>query len=1147
MPATRTPTATCYLDGRRWYGIQKLRYGQVFPQNVAGGSVEGRDPPVTPQVGMTVSWQWGYDRTERAGLTGYVSNREVTSYPNRWKLDCQDVLWKADQQSSVLQTSPLNGITAKAAVLYLLVHYGGIPASKIQITTLPASGAAWVGSEWTLGVLTPVQWGDTDTNSGGTTALKAAAEICAALGYWLRCDSGGVIRATLMEKKPSTVAREVFERAVNLLQQGSPVRKQAYEKVYNQVSVRGANTGVDGAQLYDQRQTSHPLLAAGIYRDFPYSNFLLEYENSSDAGAASISSVATRLITVVSRIPDEETHRAKADPDRKVGDTVGLIDSAVGLASQKNYFIYGIDRSLDLTTGAFDDNLSLDGGTGSTGFTTVPAPDASFTWSLMAETLDGTAVVEVSLDGSASTSPTGEIVSYAWSTSTTTYGGTANSATGVTATFVFAAGSTPAAISLTVTDTTSKTGTFDASVDLTGADTVPPTTDVLSVAAGAAWYVTPDGGRTWNRETASADAIAVGTIGAGADDRAAGTAGAYGLVATRATGGTALRQTLDALSSASTNLVSAGGVITSNIWVNESNPARVWFAVGTTVYRSTDGGATKTAMATAPAAVAWIMEDAAVDDSVFLLAGANMYNATAPTVGWALLYTGPVGSTARQFVRSRDGTVTWVAYTGAPAGQSLQRVETGALADWTATDCRTLALDRAATGLRATLYGVQALEIWSFDGLTGLSAVQLTSTFPTGSTVQHMIGSKQFDLFYTADFDSITTGQGAVRKLIPSMDALLLFKQLVAGEQAHMLGLGGKVRSPTQILLGTTGTATSGGGVWQYQNGTWTLRNTGLPANWRWLWVSANPFNQAEWLILGNSATGSPNKFSVATGGKITVNDTTDSPLWHTGDSGLTWTEVVLTHPFLTAATSGGGFDSAAKALRVSWQTAQSGWMFAISSDDTITGWERRTAWWRGSGVTITDGPHTAALISGSGWQADRIAEGRDNDLLLMKTFQQYGQFYVAGGATVETLISTSTQSAPYPLDFESGAASTSLAVVGDDTHLWYSSDYRTVLRSDTGLTGLLSITGAVDGWYATKAAGLYQYELTPTTATLVPGTATDAIFQARADRQTRSVVAGRTDTTVIIWDTATSSLSRLFLPVGGTELSTTAIEPVTG
>jgi hypothetical protein len=302
--------------------------------------------------------------------------------------------------------------------------------------------------------------------------------------------------------------------------------------------------------------------------------------------------------------------------------------------------------ALDCVTGAFDQQHTLDGGTGNSGYTTIPPPDASFSWRLVAETLAGDAVVEVFLDGSGSTSLSGgEIVSWDWSTSTTTYSASPNSATGVKATLLFLASAATADITLTVTDTTSKTGSITQTIDLTGADTTPPIQRVLSVAFGAAWYATPDGGATWNIETTSGDAIAVGTIGAGADDRAAGTAGTYGILATRGSGGAAgLRGSLDLLATSSTNLVSATGALTSNIWVNEANPARVWFAIGTAVYRSTDGGVTKTAMHAAPATVNWIMEDPSVDNSVFIACGADFLNATDPTVGWAVLYPGPIGS-----------------------------------------------------------------------------------------------------------------------------------------------------------------------------------------------------------------------------------------------------------------------------------------------------------------------------------------------------------------------------------------------------------------------------------------------------------------------------------------------------------------------
>lgn len=1144
---TRQPTATVKLDGRPWRSILSLSYSQRFGENIAGGKVDGRDPPVTPRIGMSISWRWGYNGQEVAGCTGEVSDVNDSSYPDRWSLQVKDTLWRADKSSQVIVTDPLNEITAKDAIISILTHYGGIPASRLSIPSLNASGSAWVGSEWVLGVLTPVEWGDPDTESGGTTALKAAAEICSCLGFWLYADASGVIRAKQMERKPSTQAREVFQRNVNLLLQGAPERRQSYDSIYNQVSVRGGNTGVEGAQIFDQFRTTHPLLPANVFRDFTFSSFLIEYVNESEAGAASATTIAQRILNVVSRIPDVIPLRAKADPNRKVGDTAGLIDTGVLVASQKNYFIYSIDRTLDLTKGAFDDALTLDGGVGSTGFTTVPPPDAAFTWTLDAETLDGTAVVVVALDGSGSSSPSGEIVSWDWSTDATPYGGTAATATGVKAVLIFTAADSPVTVTLTVTDTTSKTGDFTAAIDLTGADTAPPVRRVLSAAGGASWEITPDGGATWHTETTNGDAVAVPPYGAGIDDRAAGAAGTYGLLATRGSGGAGgLRQTLDALSSASTNLASASGAIAC-IWVNEANPARVWWAIGDTIYRSTDGGVTGTAMAKPNAGtdVSWLIEDPVVDNSVFAACGADLFNATDPTAGWAVLYPGPVGATARQFVRSRDGQVTWVCYTGTFTGGAAQRVETGAEADIAATEIRTLALDKDASSLLATLTLIDAddpANIYHVDGLTGLSAVLSPATFPAGATVMHMLADPESPVYYAADFDSIASGTGAIRKLIA--DQLLLMRSGATGVQYHMLGFGAPVRTPTQIVLGSTGAATDGGGIWWF-NGTWTLTKPG-PTDWRWTWVSVNPFNTAEWLALGNSATGFASKFSVAAGGKIVANGSADSPLWYTNDSGTTWTEIVIMHPVLTAFTDGSSLLSPAIASRVSWGPARTAWMFTISSDDGITGYARRTSWWRGTGTTITDGPHTAALISGFGWSTVAHAPGRDNDLVIMNTFDGRGQFYISDGASAETLVGTFGP-LPVPIDYEVAPLSLALAEVADSGDLYYSADYRTDVIADTGLDGLTSITGVTDGWVAAHSLGLYRYGLTPTAATIVAGTEADGLGQIRADRQTRTVVAARTSSVAVVYDTLAGTLARILLPVDFSELSATAIEPIVG
>jgi hypothetical protein len=1094
----RTPSARCYLDGKRWYGVQKLSFHQKFKEQIESGGAEGRDPPIYPRIGMTITATWGYNGLEVAGLTGVVSDLTDFSYPDRCSLVWSGVLWMADQNDEVLQTSPLNDILASAAVRYLLTHYGGISASRLSIPVLPASGAAWVGGEWTLGTLTPVQWGDVDTESGGTTALKAAAEICSGLGFWLRADASGKVTATQMEKKPSPVPREVFREDINLLMQGAPERRQSYADIRNRVTVRGADTGVDGAQLWDQRRTNHPLLPPDVNKDFTFSSTLLEYENASDAGEASVSSVAARILNVVSRIPDVVPLRAKADPNRKVGDTVGIIDTGIAIPTQRNFFIYELTRSLDLTTGAFDDQLLLDGGTGSSGYTTVPPPDASFSWTLMAETLDGMAVVEVALDGSGSTSPTGEIVSWAWSTVTPTYAGSPASASGVTSTLLFEAADSPAVITLTVVDTTSKIGTFEASIDLTGADLAPPLVEVLSVAGGSAWLVTPDGGATWNVETANGDATSVGTIGAGYDDRAAGTALTYGLLATRgALGAGGLRQTVDALATASTNAVANAAAITSNIWVNEANPARVWFAIGSAVYRSTDGGLTKTAMAVAPGIVSWIMEDAAVDDSVFLLAGADLYHATAPTVGWALLYAGPLGATARQFVRSRDGQVTWICYTGAPAGEALQRVENGAAADFAATDVRSLELDRNASSLAATVYGVTGddpAELWAFDGITGLSAVQSSQTFPSGATVQHLLGSRQFDVIYCADFDSIGANQGAVRKYFPTADLLLLYKELATGQQAHMLGLGGPALSVAVELWRVTFGAASGG-PWRYTRADgWVLRATGLPTGKYWYRIVANPSNADELIIAGGSdAIG-----TVSSAGLMA--DATPA-FWRTVDAGLTWASM--------SVTAGGSLGDQPFVEFSSHTPGQ--WIIGGNARYAV----------RGSGNAST-----AALDFGGGTdnEARYVVDGDAGDLLLSKG-DGIWYFDIANSQTTRN---ASGKPFSYRAPTERQIARTALVAVDQGLfgshrgEVWYTPDYRSVdYDLITTVINAGWVTSTLDGTVYlggfNTAAGLQQVRQIVDIA----GAATESdvgpfvddggnarIGSIRADRQTRTSVA---------------------------------------
>jgi hypothetical protein len=1096
---TRRPTALVRLDGKPWRDIVSLRASQAFGSGIATATVIGRSPPVRPQIGMTISWTWGYAGAALVpGFTGEIARPARKSYPNRYTVECRDVLWRADRVSQAIETSPLNTITASAAIRYILTHYGGIPTSRISLPTFSASGSAWSGSEWKLGILTAVSWDN-------TTALKACQEICSVLGYWLYADASGIIRAKQMERAPSLSAAHTFQRGVDLLTNGSPELTEDVDAIRNRIVILGGPTGVAGAQITDAFQTSHPLLPAGIYQEETFSSFLIEYVNASQAGAASATSVAQRILRVRSRVPIIVRHRVKAVPYLSVGATVGIIDTGIGYTTARNFFVYELETSLDAQTGDFSQQMTLDGGVGNSGYTTIPPPDASFSWRLMAETASGSAIVEVFLDGSGSVSLTGGlIVTYAWSTSTATYGGTPNSASGVRAVFFFLASAGTATITLTVTDTTSKIGVITQTIDLTGADTELPISRVLSVAFGAAWQITPDGGVTWNAETTNGDAIAVGTIGAGADDRAVGTGGTYGMLATRgAAGAGGLRRTLDALVTASTNLVSNVAAITSNIWVNEADPARVWFAIGTTLYRSLDGGATKTAMAAAPASIVWVMEDAAVDNSVFILAGADMLHATDPTVGWAVLYAGPVGATARQFVRSRDGQVTWVCYTGAPSGAALQRVENGAAANVAVTAIRTLALDRDANSALATLWAATAhnpAQIWSFDGLTGLSAAQATPTFPSGATVQHCLQDPDVDLIYFADFDSVAVGTGAVRKFAGNQ--LLLYKAGAVGQQAHMLGFGARASSPSEFLRMTLGV--DPGGVWHYRDGVWTFRPLPVSGTVRGIAICADPFNPDRWLAVFNNVSTQ----CFASGGVIQGDSWTHSPLWQTEDAGVTWTEVVITTP--------AGWVTASRLVNISFndQTGNS-WAAAFANGGSFY-----TAVVLGTGATVT------TVVETTAYSANGITGGAEGEWLLCAVFSSAvdGLRYL----TTANVFTTPSGSSPGDLQYASvdRAPGVSRRAYTPNDTIFSAADYRAAQP-----TSLLATVGAIA--VSIGSAALYYLQSDGDVFRVVdpPGAATSTQIafgqgktHPRVDRQTRTIGAVPVGGAIVIDDGVTTT-----------------------
>jgi hypothetical protein len=875
---SRKPTATVRLNGARWADVLSLSREQSYGQGASSGEVVGRNPPVTIVEGETrVSWTWGYDGHEVSGFSGVVTKILQKSYPNQWRLQVADPLWLAGIRRSDLAASPLNDVAASAAITQFL---GAAGLTRLSIPALAASGSAWGGSEWKLGQLTPVSFSN-------TTPLAACQEIAAVLGYWLYATADGTVKATLLERRPSDSPFRTLRWGEDFLLTGAPDRERDASQVKNRVVVKGANTGVQGAQIHDEWQTGD------ADRSLEYSSALIEFVNESEAGNASVTGVAKRLLKLWSRQPNViRVGRLKADPRIAVGMTLGIECAPIGYGSPKSFFIYSLSSSMDLQKGDFAQSLTLDGGTGDQGYTTLPPPEASFAWRLVAETLNGTSVIEVFLDGSGSHSlGDGEIVAWAWTTSTAVLAGTADTATGAKAMFIYSAATATASITLTVTDTSSKTGSITQDVTLAGDATTAVNKRVISVALGSAWAVTSDGGATWGVE-ATGDCTLVPEIGGPQ------------LLATNGAGSSYLRGTSDALATASTPINSFAGTITA-LSVTEGLPLRVWAAVGTALERSIDGGATFAAWATLPASVIGVLEDPAVIDSVFCLAGANVYHGT------DVLYAGPAGATARQMARGQSGATTWVCYTGSFIGSPLQRIEGPITATFpvvspAVTEIRALAL--AADELTVWAWDAQGRG-WTVDSTTGI-AVANGGSLAAGETAMHALGDPDDPIVYLATFGA---AQGDVKKYWPLSDSLGLFYRPAAGQQAHRVGLGTTGLHNAILYVLSSGVSGAGDGIWRNAAGAWS-KITPPHAAWYWRFLLVSPANPQHLLLAGNTI--SIGRHSVV-GGVVKSDDGSASPLYVSTDGGATWVSVTLggfpagQHPDIApiwGATTGGAF-----------------------------------------------------------------------------------------------------------------------------------------------------------------------------------------------------------------------------------------------
>lgn len=642
------------------------------------------------------------------------------------------------------------------------------------------------------------------------------------------------------------------------------------------------------------------------------------------------------------------------DPDILPGQSVGFRYDLINYPATTGAYVVGA------RTNGTSMSLSLSLGPSLVaGFSSILPPLADFASRVVTETLSGTGVVELFLDGTLALSQNGGvIVSYVWSTSTpvaalTPVPPSASTAPHASSQFVFIypAATTAATITLLVTDDFGKTATITKTIALNGSDGLTiPTTQGVHIAMGSVWYASSDGGASWASESGRGDAIALPPVGAGADVRAvAGAAVTYGLLATRGAGGTSIRRSLDFLRSTSADLASLGGAV-SWLWQNERNPARVWAVTGTSVRRSIDGGATFAIWGTLPAAVQAMIEDPVVDNSVFVLAANMLYHSLAgdpPDTNWSALYTGPVAAVAKSISRARSGDVTWIGFTGTFTGSPLQRVEGSISVTFpvlapVVSQIRVVCLDANATYVYA--FDDQG-RVFRADAVTGTGCVQITSmpALP-GGTPHQAVADPVADIIYVAANDG-------AHKIFGGTGQRHLFKAALGGEQGHMIGLGGAhIRPPSGVLVLPFGSMHAAvDRIHQLSaDGIWSSAVVPPLQGWFWHSVSVNPLNTQQWLLYGNGAgfndarVARPN----VAGGTLQAVGTSVTPLYYSGNAGASWVPISLT-----------GWHAGTSIVQMAsapcWDRAGNWYMIGVV-DKTNNASDVASRIWVGRGATVT-------------------------------------------------------------------------------------------------------------------------------------------------------------------------------------------------
>lgn len=553
----------------------------------------------------------------------------------------------------------------------------------------------------------------------------------------------------------------------------------------------------------------------------------------------------------------------------------------------------------------------------------------------------------------------------------------------------------------------------------------------------------------------------------------------------------AIYASADALAGTPTLVATLSGSIRA-LHVNEGDEQQLLAAVGSTLHRSADGGAT------------W----------------AEVFEFSAPITDAQSSPGNP------NEIRVTAGEALWLSFDGATFSASATGI-TGSTAEALATAPwgRAAVFSDVGSALADAVKFEEAYTVtWAGVDLADQPTNGLTSITPLLDEPGFVVGTNN-DLIRDGVLPALvlTAGAGSLYKLVwdgSQFVASLLPEAAGSGagkltggalhnpiddQSAQSIGYGPLAAlpaSPARLILLPYGAAGADDVIHVYDPATGTWSDVTPPqAGWQWLSLRAAPFAPNSWLLLGNSGgASSARKFDVASG-VVKAAGTSDTPLYLSTDAGATWSPVALSHPFATNYTAGAFSEAGISGEGLAWDTETAGRWYLYGASDNLSVGNSRWVW-RGSGATAATGAHEVGNTFGS------LVSGAEGQAVITTNFPAASLRYwsASGGSTQPP--GTGVGGLGYILAREPGP-SRRVALTAGGT-LYVSADYRAAQPTarPTGIIGD-QVVWATHGIYRNGRASGGVAQLDADTGAATPLSPNSVLSgHLSVDAQTRTTIA---------------------------------------